>query len=72
MQHGSINVEHPRRVIRMEIEYDDGEVRRAVDDDAETIFRTLMDAFTLTMLRMGGHYEGPVMQVVRGANSSEA
>ena len=68
---GSIRPPSGRSVIRIELEFDDGEIRRAEGEDAEVIWNAYSDALTMTLARLGRHYEGPVMQVVREANNDE-
>jgi hypothetical protein len=68
---GSIRPSTGRSVVRIELEFDDGEIRRAEGEDAELIWGAHSDALTLTLQRLGRHYEGPVMQIVRGATNDD-
>lgn len=54
-----------KEVVRIEIEYEDGEIRQALGEDAESIWSFFMkaEAFYLTLQKRT--YDGPSMFVVR-------
>lgn len=52
-----------RKVIRIEVEYDDGIVERAVGGDAEKIYSAINGAFFMRHIH-GMPYKGPKMQPV--------
>lgn len=56
-----------RQIVRFEIEYDDGEVRRATGDDADQIlwfYRTAAEFYLVAQKRS---YDGPTMAMVQEA-----
>jgi hypothetical protein len=53
------------RVVRIEVEWEDGLVRRADGDDAQAIHEDWLDLSLLRQLH-GGRYQGPIMRDVRG------
>jgi hypothetical protein len=61
-----------RAITRVEIEYDDGEVRRADGDDADAIWRAYGNAMEFYLHLQRRHYDGPVMRVVREAREEQS
>jgi hypothetical protein len=56
-----------REIVRVEIEYDDGEVMRAIGEDAAAIWAAYGKALDFYLDRQKRPYTGPVMKSVGGA-----
>lgn len=52
-----------RKIVRVEIEYEDGEMERAVGNDAAEIWKAVSGAFAFKQIH-GMPYSGPKMKVV--------
>jgi hypothetical protein len=60
-----------RTAIRIEVEYDDGYLERAIGDDAQTIMDAIASAMTMNYIH-GSSYNGPTMKPVeRAAHKQE-
>jgi hypothetical protein len=55
-----------RKVIRMELEWDDGEIQQAVGDDADAIWKDITDGYTFRYIH-GMPYKGPMLKTIRKA-----
>jgi len=58
-----------RKVVRIEIEYDDGTIERATGDDASEIWRNVEGAFLMRHIH-GMPYNGPKMKIVERLDES--
>jgi hypothetical protein len=56
-----------RKITRIEIEYDDGETRRATGDAADFIWGHYQTSSQFYLALQKRPYEGPAMEVVREA-----
>jgi hypothetical protein len=59
------------RAVRIEVEYSDGVVERAVGDDAAEIWRAIQSSFTLQYIH-GMTYNGPKLQRVAGTGADKS
>ena len=54
----------PKKVVRIETEFDDGEIIRATGDKAETIWQAIQGRFLMEHIH-GRPYQGPQMETVQ-------